>query len=69
MAIIEDNIKRIEKDMSGKIRVWIKISDGNCQIFKFDRIPALDLIQKEVDKVAEIDRQIAELEERKGLLL
>jgi len=78
MKITLKQIIRKEIDMVGKHRVWIEMPNGDLQMLKFQENPTIDMIQKEIDKIkesikeeliAEIDRQIAELEERKKQLL
>ena len=76
--ITSKQIIRKEIDLAGKHRVWIEMPNGDLQMLKFQENPTIDMIQKEIDKIkesikeeliAEIDRQIAELEERKKQLL
>ncbi|OIO33995.1 MAG: hypothetical protein AUJ70_02000 [Candidatus Omnitrophica bacterium CG1_02_40_15] len=76
--ITSKQIIRKEIDLAGKPRVWIEMPNGDLQMLKFQENPTIDMIQKEIDKIkesikeeliAEIDRQIAELEERKKQLL
>ena len=76
--ITSKQIIRKEIDLAGKHRVWIEMPNGDLQILKFQENPTIDMIQKKIDKIkesikeeliAEIDRQIAELEERKKQLL
>jgi len=76
--ITSKQIIRKEIDLAGKHRVWIEMPNGDLQMLKFQENPTIDMIQKKIDKIkesikeeliAEIDRQIAELEERKKQLL
>jgi len=78
MKITTKQIVYKEVDIANKWRVWIEMPNGDLQILKFQENPTIDMIQKEIDKIkesikeeliAEIDRQIAELEERKKQLL
>ena len=76
--ITSKQIIRKEIDLAGKHRVWIEMPNGDLQMLKFQENPTINMIQEEIDKIkkltkeeliAEIDRQIAELEERKKQLL
>jgi len=78
MKITTKQIVYKEVDIANKWRVWIEMPNGDLQMLKFQENPTIDMIQKEIDKIkesikeeliAEIDRQIAELEERKKQLL
>ena len=78
MKITTKQIVYKEVDIANKWRVWIEMPNGDLQMLKFQENPTIDMIQKKIDKIkesikeeliAEIDRQIAELEERKKQLL
>jgi len=78
MKITTKQIVYKEVDIANKWRVWIEMPNGDLQMLKFQENPTINMIQKEIDKIkeptkeeliAEIDRQIAELEERKKQLL
>jgi len=71
---------RKEKDIAGKIRVWVDMGNEEVQILKFQKDPKAKEIKtevdrflsiKETDKQAElemINQEIARLEERKKQL-
>jgi len=69
------DVLRTEKDMSGKIRVWVDTGNkAEVQVLKFSQKPTLTEIKTAIDKVKEptkeeqiieIDNQIKFLSERK----
>jgi len=78
MKITSKQIIRKEIDLAGKHRVWVEMPNGDLQMFKFQKKSTITQIQSEIDKIkeptkeeliVEIDRQIAELEEKKKMLL
>lgn len=73
-------ILRKETDISGKMRVWVDIGNGETQILKFSKEPIAVEVKTEVDRFITskeigkqkeleiIKEQIASLEERKKQL-
>jgi len=73
-------ILRKEIDMSGKIRVWVDMGNGETQILKFPKKPTVAEVKTEVDRFLSTkemnkqnelemtNRQIADLEARKKQL-
>lgn len=44
-------ILRQEKDMAGKIRVWVDMGNDEIQIFKFGKVSTIDEVKKAVDNL------------------
>ena len=71
---------RKEKDIAGKIRVWVDMGNEEVQILKFQKNPKAEEIRTEVDRflmakkidkqteLETINQEIARLEERKKQL-
>jgi hypothetical protein len=74
------DILRIEKDITGKTRVWVDMGNGEVQIFKFDKVPTKAIIKNMVDSLKNsimadkakeielIESQISDLVSKKSII-